>query len=142
MQEHDWAFASYKAAARSYKVAVSEYRKYLASDEAKSASAVMDDQFSNAKTVQSLAKSVQTVNPASSKTVDMKTGLTGDASTNELGKAAEALNTQTSEMKSRLKVLKAMYLLSPLPNRIGCSLMLSGPGIRSWLTPTAKCGGD
>lgn len=110
MQELDWAFASYKSAARSYKVAVSEYRKYLASDEAESASAVMDDQFSNAKTVQSMAKSVQTVNPASSKTVDMKTGLTGDASTNELGKAAEALNTQTSEMKLRLKVLKANVL--------------------------------
>lgn len=55
VQEHDWAFASYRTAAKTYKVQESEYRRHLASDEVKSASAVTDDQVSDAKTVQTLA---------------------------------------------------------------------------------------
>ena len=94
VQEHDWAFASYRTAAKTYKVQESEYRRYLASDEVKSASAVTDDQVSNAKTVQTLAKSVQTFKPASSRSTGVKTGLTGDSSISDLGKAAEALNAQ------------------------------------------------
>lgn len=110
VQEHDQAFASYRTAVKTYKVQEGEYRKYLASDEVTSASAVTDEQVSDAKTVQTLAKSVQTVKPASSRSTGAKTGLTGDASTSELGKAAEALNAQTSDLKSKLKALKADVL--------------------------------
>lgn len=42
MQEHDRASAYYRAAAKTYKVQEGEYRKYLATDEVKSASAVTD----------------------------------------------------------------------------------------------------
>ena len=110
VQEHDRAFASYRTAVKTYKVQEGEYRKYLASDEVTSASAVTDDQVSDAKTVQTLAKSVQTVKPASSRSTGAKIGLTGDVSTGELGKAAEALNAQTSDLKSKLKALKADVL--------------------------------
>lgn len=134
VQEHYRAFSSDKAASKTYKVRVSECRKCLASDEMKSASAVRDDQVSDAKTVLTLAKSVQTVKLASGRTTGAKTNLIGDASTSELKKVVEALNTQISEMRSRLKVLKAnMYLLSSLPKRISCSLMPSGTGKRSGL---------
>lgn len=110
VQEHDQAFASYRTAVKTYKVQEGEYRKYLASDEVTSASAITDDQVSDAKTVQTLAKSVQTVKPASSRSTGAKIGLTGDVSTGELGKAAEALNAQTSDLKSKLKALKADVL--------------------------------
>ena len=91
VQEHDRAFASYRAAAKTYKVQESEYRKYLASDEVKSASAVTDNQVSDTKTVQTLAKSMQTVKSASGRTAGAKTNLTGDASTSELKKVIETL---------------------------------------------------
>ena len=106
VQEHDRAFASYKAVVRSYEAQDGEYRKYLASDEVKSASAVTDNQVSDAKTVQILAKSMQTVKPASGMTTVAKTNLTGDASTSELKKVTETLKARTSKMKSELKILK------------------------------------
>ena len=106
VQEHDRAFASYKAVVRSYEAQDGEYRKYLASDEVKSASAVTDNQVSDAKTVQILAKSMQTVKPASGMTTVAKTNLTGDASTSELKKVTETLKARTSKMKSKLKILK------------------------------------
>lgn len=59
VQEHDRAFASScRTAIKTCKVQESEYHKYLASDEVASASAVMDDQVSDAKTVRATAKSV------------------------------------------------------------------------------------
>lgn len=75
-----------------------------------SASAVTGDEVSDAKIVQTLAKSVQTVKLASSRSTGVKTGLTGDASIIELGKVAEALNAQTSDLKSKLKALKVGVL--------------------------------
>ena len=110
VQEHDRAFASYKAVVRSYEAQDGEYRKYLASDEVKSASAVTDNQVSDAKTVQILAKSMQTVKPASGRTTGAKTNLTGDASTSELKKVTETLKARTAEMKSKLKILKGDVL--------------------------------
>lgn len=44
---------------KTYKVQEGEYRKYLASDEVKSVSAVTDDQVGDVKTVQTMARSVQ-----------------------------------------------------------------------------------
>ena len=110
VQEHDRAFISYKAVARSFKAQDSEYCKYLASDEVKSASAVTDNQVSDAKTVQTLAKSMQTVKPAFGRTTVAKTNLTGDASTSELKKVTETLKARTAEMKSKLKILKGDVL--------------------------------
>ena len=53
----------------------------------RAASAVTDDQVSDAKTVHALTRSVHVVKPVFSGTVDMKSGLTGDdASTSELKK--------------------------------------------------------
>lgn len=128
VQEYDRAFASYRAAFKTYKVQESEYRKYLASDEVKSASAISDDLVSDAKTVRAMAKSVQTVKLVSSRSKGVKPGLTGDASTCELKKATETLNAQTLDLKSKLKALKAdvfavttsqahKQLLDPLGNR-------------------------
>lgn len=58
VQEHDRAFASScRTAIKTCKVQESEYHKYLASEVA-SASAVMDDQVSDSKTVRATAKSV------------------------------------------------------------------------------------
>lgn len=110
VQEHNRAFASYRAAAKTYKVQESEYHRYLASDEVKAASTVTDDQVSDAKTVHALAKGVQVVKPASGRTTGAKTNLTGDASTSELKKATNTLNAQTSKLKSKLKDLKADVL--------------------------------
>lgn len=117
-----------RAAFKTYKVQESEYRKYLASDEVKSASAISDDLVSDAKTVRAMAKSVQTVKLVSSRSTGVKPGLTGDASTCELKKATETLNAQTLDLKSKLKALKAdvfavttsqahKQLLDPLGNR-------------------------
>lgn len=44
---------------KTYKVQEGEYRKYLASDEVKSVSAVTDYQVGDVKTVQTMARSVQ-----------------------------------------------------------------------------------
>ena len=106
VQEHNRAFASYRAAAKTYKVQESEYHRYLASDEVKAASTVTEDQVSDAKTVHALAKDVQVVKSASGRTTGAKTNLTGDASTSELKKVTETLKVRTSEMKSKLKILK------------------------------------
>ena len=72
VQEHNRAFASYRAAAKTYKVQESEYHRYLASDEVEAASTVTDDQVSDAKTVHALAKGVQVVKPASGRTTGRK----------------------------------------------------------------------
>ncbi|MBH9972053.1 hypothetical protein H3S93_07005 [Bifidobacterium sp. W8109] len=110
VQEHNRAFASYRAAAKTYKVQESEYHRYLASDEVKAASTVTDDQVIDAKTVHALAKGVQVVKPTSGRTTGAKTNLTGDASTSELKTAADTLNAQTSKLKSKLKALKGDVL--------------------------------
>ena len=60
VQEHERAFGSYKAATKFYKVQEGEYRRYLASDEVKSASATKDGQVGDVKIVQVTAESIQT----------------------------------------------------------------------------------
>lgn len=104
------ALPPYKATARPYKTKHSEYRKYLVSNEVKSALTVTDDQVSDPNTFQAMVKSVQTAKPVSGRWAGTKRDLTGYASTSELKKAAGPLSDQTSKLKSKLKVPKADVL--------------------------------
>lgn len=82
---------------------------------------------------------MQTVKLASGRTTGAKTNLIGDASTSELKKVVEALNTQISEMRSRLKVLKANVLavITSQAHKLLSDAIRNGEKV--WLTPTAKC---
>lgn len=115
VQERDRALASYRTASKTYKAEESKHRKYLASEEVKSAPVVKDDQVSDAKTVHAMSRSVQAVKPTTSRPTGLKTSLIEDASTSELGKAAEALDAQTSELKSKLKAFKTDVLAVTTP---------------------------
>lgn len=62
-----------------------------------------------------MSRSVQAVKPTTSRPTGLKTSLIEDASTSELGKAAEALDAQTSELKSKLKAFKTDVLAVTTP---------------------------
>ncbi|MDT7511729.1 hypothetical protein [Bifidobacterium sp. H6bp9] len=110
VREHDQALISYRAAVRDYASQESRYRSYLDSDEVKSASAVKEEEVSDAKTVLAMSRDVKTTKPASSRKTSVKTGLTGDASTGELKKATENLVSQISRMKAEVRTIKARVL--------------------------------
>ena len=77
VREHDQALTSYQAAVRDYTGREREYRSYLDSDEVKSATAIKEEEVSDAKTVKAMAKDTETIKPASSRKTNVKTGLTG-----------------------------------------------------------------
>ena len=110
VREHDQALTSYRAAVRDYASQEGRYRSYLDSDEVKSASAIKEEEVSDAKTVLAMSRDVKTTKPASSRKTSVKTGLTGDASTGELKKATENLASQISRMKTEVRTIKAKVL--------------------------------
>ena len=110
VREHDQALTSYRAAVRDYASQEGRYRSYLDSDEVKSASAIKEEEVSDAKTVLAMSRDVKTTKPASSRKTSVKTGLTGDASTGELKKATENLASQISRMKIEVRTIKAKVL--------------------------------
>lgn len=110
VQEHDQALTSYRAAVRDYASQEGRYRSYLDSDEVKSASAIKEEEVSDAKTVLAMSRDVKTTKPASSRKTSVKTALTGDASTGELKKATENLASQISRMKAEVRTIKAKVL--------------------------------
>ena len=110
VREHDQALTSYRAAVRDYASQEGRYRSYLDSDEVKSASAIKEEEVSDAKTVLAMSRDVKTTKPASSRKTSVKTALTGDASTGELKKATENLASQISRMKAEVRTIKAKVL--------------------------------
>ncbi|WP_416517459.1 hypothetical protein [Bifidobacterium asteroides] len=76
----------------------------------KSASAIKEEEVSDAKTVLAMSRDVKTTKPASSRKTSVKTALTGDASTGELKKATENLASQISRMKAEVRTIKAKVL--------------------------------
>ena len=110
VREHDQALTSYRAAVRDYASQEGRYRSYLDSDEVKSASAVKEEEVSDAKTVLAMSRDVKTIKPASSRKASAKTALTRDASTGELKKATENLSAQISRMKAEVRTIKAKVL--------------------------------
>ena len=110
VREHDQALTSYKAAVRDYASQEGRCRSYLDSDEVKSASAVKEEEVSDAKTVLAMSRDVKTTKPALSRKTSVKTALTGDASTGELKKATENLTSQISRMKAEVRTIKAKVL--------------------------------
>ena len=57
-----------------------------------------------------MAKDTKAIKPASSRKANVKTGLTGDASTGELKEATGNLAAQASRMKAEVRTLKAKVL--------------------------------
>lgn len=110
VREHDQALTSYRAAVRDYASQEGRYRSYLDSDEVKSASAIKEEEVSDAKTVLAISRDVKTTKPASSRKTSVKTGLTGDASTGKLKKATENLASQILRMKTEVRTIKAKVL--------------------------------
>ena len=110
VREHDQAFTSYRAAVRDYASQEGRYRSYLDSDEVKSASAIKEEEVSDAKTVLTMSRDVKTTKPASSRKTSVKTALTGGASTGELKKATENLAAQITRMKAEVRTIKAKVL--------------------------------
>lgn len=110
VREHDQALTSYRAAVRDYASQEGRYRSYLDSDEVKSASAIKEEEVSDAKTVLAMSRDVKTTKPASSRKTSVKTALTGDASTGELKKATENLASQISRVKAEVRTIKAKVL--------------------------------
>lgn len=110
VREHDQALTSYQAAVKDYASQKGQYRAYLDSDEVKSATAIKEEEVSDAKTVKAMAKDTKTIKPASSRKTNVKTGLTGDASTGELKEATGNLAAQASRMKAEVRTLKAKVL--------------------------------
>ncbi|MCT6919162.1 MAG: hypothetical protein M3Z49_08115 [Bifidobacteriales bacterium] len=110
VREHDQALTSYRAAVRDYASQEGRYRSYLDSDEVKSASAIKEEEVSDAKTVLAMSRDVKTTKPASSRKTSVKTALTGDASTGELKKATENLAAQITRMKTEVRTIKAKVL--------------------------------
>lgn len=84
----------------------SKYNKYLNSNELKSASAINENEVSDAKTVKDMVEKMMAVQPASSTRKGVKIDLTGDAFTGELKETAENLTGQLLRMKSEVKDLK------------------------------------
>lgn len=76
----------------------------------KSASAIKEEEVSDAKTVLAMSRDVKTTKPASSRKTSVKNGLTGDASTGELKKATENLASQITRMKAEVRTIKAKVL--------------------------------
>ena len=76
----------------------------------KSASAIKEEEVSDAKTVLAMSRDVKTTKPASSRKTSVKTALTGDASTGELKKATENLASQITRMKAEVRTIKAKVL--------------------------------
>ena len=110
VREHDQALTSYRAAVRDYASQEGRYRSYLDSDEVKSASAIKEEEVSDAKTVLAMSRDVKTTKPASSRKTSVKTALTGDTSTGELKKATENLASQILRMKTEVRTIKAKVL--------------------------------
>lgn len=110
VREHDQAFTSYRAAVRDYASQEGRYRSYLDSDKVQSASAIKEEEVSDAKTVLAMSRDVRTTKPASSRKASAKTALTGDASTGELKKATENLAAQITRMKTEVRTIKAKVL--------------------------------
>ena len=110
VREHDQALTSYRAAVRDYASQEGRYRSYLDSDEVKSASAIKEEEVSDANTVLAMSRDVKTTKPASSRKTSAKTALTGDASTGELKKATENLAAQITRMKAEVRTIKAKVL--------------------------------